>query len=192
MKKEEKLDITKEKLADAAERLMNGCSEPAEVTSRAIAKEAGVQLAMINYCFGSREALLYAVFCRKSEEYANDPIMKNIYGADLPPKEKLRQIHYVVAEFLVSSYKFSKAITGYVLLHRDLTKGLGSFPLVLAHYNGRKSERECKIISYELSSVMQLAIFRHEELRDFSGYDLTDRQQLHEFVDLQLEIFLKD
>ena len=58
MKKEDKLNITKTKLINATYKLVHECEDPAEVTSRAIANEAGVKLAMINYCFGAREALL--------------------------------------------------------------------------------------------------------------------------------------
>ena len=47
------LEITKLALLDAAEKLMTGCDDPALVTSRTIAKEAGVNAAMINYCYGS-------------------------------------------------------------------------------------------------------------------------------------------
>ncbi|MDO5557962.1 MAG: TetR/AcrR family transcriptional regulator [Oscillospiraceae bacterium] len=192
MKKIEKLDITKEKLITAAGRLIDSCDESAVVTSRAIANEAGVQLAMINYCFGSREALLFETFCRRENEYKNDPLLLEIFRAEIPPKEKLRRLHYVIAEFLIKNYKYSKAITGYVLLHRDLSKELNSLPLVTAHYNGRKTQQECRIISYELSSVMQLAVYRHKELENFSGFDLTDTAQLHKFVDLQIDLFLKD
>ena len=60
--KSQKLDTTKEKLRRAAHDLLSACSSPAEVTSRAIAEKAGVPVAMINYSFGSREALLFAVF----------------------------------------------------------------------------------------------------------------------------------
>ena len=56
------LEATRNALLNSTAKLMTDCSEPSEVTSRAIAKESGVNLAMINYCFGSREGLLYEVF----------------------------------------------------------------------------------------------------------------------------------
>ena len=58
MRKEDKLNITKEKLLDATVNLMKSCDNPEKVTSRAIADEAGVPLGMVNYCYGSREGLL--------------------------------------------------------------------------------------------------------------------------------------
>ena len=53
------LEKTRAALIEAAEKLMGQCEDPNEVTARAITKEAGVNLAMINYCFGSREELLF-------------------------------------------------------------------------------------------------------------------------------------
>ena len=80
----------------------------------------------------------------------------------------------------------------HILLHRDFSAELHSLPFIIAHYNGTKTEQECKVISYELSSVMQLAIYRHNDIYEFWGYDLTDREQLRNFIDLQIDLFLKD
>lgn len=192
MKKDEKLNITKEKLINAAAELMNECSDGSEVTSRAIAERAGVRLSMINYCFGSREALLFEAFSRSERVYKDDPGIKNIVLSELSPKEKLRRMHYVVAEFLVKEYKFTKAVMGYVLLHRDLSKEPSSLPYIRAHFGGRKSEEECRIIAYELSSMMQLVIYRLDDFREFSGFDLRDSKQLHGFIDMRIDMLLGD
>ena len=62
MNKDEKLQITKDKLMEATLHLMENMEDPMKVTSREIAQKAQVQPAMINYCFGSRENLIYATF----------------------------------------------------------------------------------------------------------------------------------
>ena len=188
-----KIDITKGKIKKATIELMEKCSSPSEVTSRAIAKEAGVQLAMINYCFGSREALLFSVFMDMSKSnFEQNPQIFAILKSDIKPKEKLRQMHYMIAGFLIDEFAYTQAVTGFVLLNRDLSQGLNSLPFVIEHYGNRKTKQECKIISYELSSVMQLAINRHKALKEFCGIDLTSRKELEKFVDLQIDIFLKD
>lgn len=192
MKKDEKLNITKEKLINAAAELMNECSDGSEVTSRVIAERAGVRFSMINYCFGSREALLFEAFSRSERVYKDDPRIKKIVLSELSPKEKLRRMHYEVAEFLVKEYKFTKAVMGYVMLHRDLSKEPSSLPYIRAHFGGRKSEEECKLIAYELSSMMQLVIYRLDDFREFSGFDLRDSKQLHRFIDMRIDMLLGD
>jgi Bacterial regulatory proteins, tetR family. len=47
------LNATRKSLINAAEELLKDCHSPEEVTSRKIAAQAGVNAAMINYCFGS-------------------------------------------------------------------------------------------------------------------------------------------
>ncbi|MGN1107169.1 MAG: TetR/AcrR family transcriptional regulator [Huintestinicola sp.] len=192
MKKDEKLNITKEKLINAAMELMDECADGSEVTSRAIAARADVKLSMINYCFGSREALLFEAFSQNENKYRDDPRIKSIVFSELSPKEKLRRLHYSAAEFLINEYKFTKAVTGYVLLHRDLSKEPSSLPLIRAHFGGRKSEEECRIIAYELSSMMQLVIYRLEDFAKFSGLDLRDTEQLHRFIDMRIDMLLGD
>ena len=87
------IEATREALLQAAGRLMTACSDPSEVTSRAITKEAGVNLAMINYCFGSREALLFEVFSRlQHEAEQQNPVFRSIVQSEMPPKQTHRRI----------------------------------------------------------------------------------------------------
>ncbi len=188
-----KIDITRDKLRDATRKLMSECDSPLEVTSRSIAKEAGVQLAMINYCFGSREALIFEVFQTMSSVVIDqNPEMSEIMNSDMTPKEKLKKMHMIVTKFLLNNLSFSRAITKYVLLNRDLSRQLNSLPFVRAHYGGRKSEQELKLISYELSSVLQLAVYRHEAIYDFCGLDIRREEDLEKFINMQIDLFLAD
>lgn len=192
MRKSDKLDISKSKLIEATMELMDACVNPIEVTSRTIASKAGVQVAMINYCFGSREGLIFEAFSMNKDKYMKELCIDSVENSSKPPKEILRSLHYKVAEFLIREYKYTSAITAYVLLHRDLSQKQSSLPLVMAHYSGSKSEEECKLISYELSSTMQLAINRYEDIKILSGFDLTNIEELHRFIDIQFDLFLVD
>lgn len=191
--KQSKADITKEKIRTATKKLMAECDNPAQVTARAIAKEAGVQLAMINYYFGSKEALLFSLFQDLSkEQFQSYPKIYEIMQSDISPKEKLKKIHYAMITMMLDNYVYMEAVIGHVLLHRDLSQGLNSLPFVIEHYAGRKKEQECKLISYEMSSAMQLAVYRHEALKEFCGLDLTDGEQRWKFVEGQMDLFLQD
>ena len=53
MNKDEKLQITKDRLIESTLTLMEDMDDPLSVTSRQIASKAGVKPGMINYCFGS-------------------------------------------------------------------------------------------------------------------------------------------
>lgn len=192
MEKEKKLNITKEKLINAAAELICEGADGSDATTRAIAKRAGVQLSMINYCFKSREALLYEVFSRNRQKYIKSLKIEQILRSEISPKEKLRKMHYIVAEFLIKEYKFTRAVMSYVLLHRDLSEEQSSLPFVKAHFAGRKTEQECRIIAYELSSMLQLIIYRLDDFGKLSGMDLRDKRQLHRLIDMRIDALLGD
>ena len=122
MNKDEKLLYTKEKLMEATLHLMENREDPMQVTSREIASRAQVQPAMINYCFGSRENLIYATFQKEYLSFLQEEEIAKVLSSGLPPKEILKKIHFLVARCLVSNYKFTRAITSMVLFKRDLGK----------------------------------------------------------------------
>ena len=190
MKKDQKTEITRRKLLDACDQLISSSEEPMKVTSRQIAAESGVQAAMINYCFGSRERLIYEVFLRKYENAMQDADILTIINSSKSPKDKLKDLHFIIASFLVNNYSFTKAITGFVLFDRDLSKESFSYGLVKEHFNGKKTDTDCRMIAYELSTMMQLVVFRYEDMREHMGLDLEDEDQLRKYIDMRVDLLL--
>ena len=185
------IEATKEALLNAAEKLMTECDDPSEVTSRAITKEAGVNLAMINYCFGSREALLFEVFNKlQNEARQQRSEFDKIAESEIPPKEKLIKLHFEVMKMMLKHSKYVKAITKYALLNRSISANRGSLPFIQAHFGGRKTESQCRLIAYEISSIHELAILRQEELKTVCGTDLSDEKVLLEYVTEHINMFL--
>lgn len=185
------IEATKEALLNAAEKLMTECDDPSDVTSRAITKEAGVNLAMINYCFGSREALLYEVFVRlQNEARQRKPEFDEIAESEISPKEKLIMLHFEVMKMMLKYNKYVKAITKYALLNRSLAANRGSLPFIQAHFGERKTESQCRLIAYEISSIHELAILKQEELKAVCGTDLSDENVLLEYVTDHINMFL--
>ncbi len=195
MQKEAKTELTRQKLLDAVDSLITDSEDPIKVTSRQIAAVSGVQPAMINYCFGSRERLIYEVFLRKYEAALSDAKVQKIVESSLSPKDKLKKLHFVIASFLVKNYSFTKAITSFVLFERDLSKEQFSYGLVKAHYAGKtgkdkKTDTECRMIAYELSTMLQLVLYRYEDIRDHLGLDLEDPKKLCKYIDMRVDLLL--
>ena len=190
MKKDEKLQLTKDKLVDAAFELMEKAEAPMAVTSREIAARADVKPAMINYCFGSRENLIYNAFQKQYLNFLKDKEVEMVINSDLPPDQVLKRLHYVVADCLVKNHTFTKAITGFVLFKRDLGQESFSFNYVKKAYKGRKTDAECKLIAYELSTMMQLIIYRKDDIKRDFGIDLDDEEQLRHYIDMRVDLLL--
>jgi len=192
MNKDEKLQNTKYRLIESTLVLMEDMDDPLTVTSRQIAAKAGVKPGMINYCFGSRENLIYQTFQTQYMTFLKDSDVSSIINSQASPKQIIKQLHFIVARCLVDNYKFTKAITGFVLFKRDLGKESFTYPYVLKHYEGKKSEAECRLIAYELSTMMQLIIYRKDDIKKDFGIDLADKEELKRFLDMRIDLLLGD
>ena len=192
MNKDEKLQNTKDRLIESTLILMENMDDPLNVTSRQIAAKAGVKPGMINYCFKSRENLIYQTFQKQYLNFLKNSDVSNIIDSQESPKEIIKQLHFIVARCLVDNHKFTKAITGFVLFKRDLGKESFTYPYVLKHYDGKKSEAECRLIAYELSTMMQLIIYRKDDIKKDFGIDLADEKELKHFLDMRIDLLLGD
>ena len=190
MQKEEKLNVTKDKLLDATFALMEEADDPLNVTSRQIAGRAGTKPSMINYCFGSRENLIYQTFRKQYLSFLNESEIADLVASDIAPKELLKQLHFIVARCLVQNPKFTKAITPFVLFNRDLSQESFSFSYVKKHYAGRKTDKECSLIAYEMSAMMQLIISRKDDIRSSFGIDLDNEDELRHYIDMRIDLLL--
>lgn len=186
------LDATKKALLDAAEKLMLECNDISQVTSRAITKEAGVNLAMINYCFGSREALIFEAFGKMQETASRcDNSFAEIISGESTPLEKLIEVHCRTIKLMIENYTISKAVTKYVLINRAISGRRGSLQFIQEHFGDRKTEGECRLIAYELSSLHELAVLHHEEIKEVCGIDLKNDDELRAYVTAHVKKFLE-
>ncbi len=185
------LEATKEALAAAAKELMTSCADCDEVTSRAIAQRAGVNPAMINYCYGSREGLLYEVFrLLLKEALERAPELGMLMNAGIPAKERLIRLHAAMMRLMIENFSYSRAVTKYILLNRSADFGMESLPLVAEHFSGSRSEAECRLITFELASLHELAVLRHTELKEQFGLDLADAETLEKYVRSSIDRYL--
>ena len=187
------LDKTRAALIDAAEKLMSECDDPDEVTARAITKEAGVNLAMINYCFGSREELLYEVFSRIQRNAVTIyPDLGDLMKSELTPKEILTELHFRTMKLMLANFKYCKALTKYILVTRKIGDRRTSVQFIQRHFGGRKAEGECRLIAFELSGIHELAVLRHEEIKSVCGIDLLNDDELKKYVCENIDRMLGD
>lgn len=190
-KQKRDLDATKKALLEAAKTLMTSCSDSDKVTSRAIAAKAGVNLAMINYCYGSREALLHEVFKQLLQDAQTvRPELAALLGARIKPRERVIMVHFHMMKLMIANFNYSRAMTQYILLNRTDEAGMEILPSITEHFDGKKTEAECRLIAFELSSLHELAVLRHRELKELCKIDLTDDLQLRKFVENSVERYL--
>ena len=79
-----------------------------------------------------------------------------------------------------------------MLFNRDLSKESFSFPYVKKHYAGRKTDKECLLIAYELSSMMQLIVYRKDDIKESFGIDLDSDEELRKYINMRVDLLLQD
>lgn len=93
-------EATRARILEAAGELF-AARRFAEATNKAIAARAGVDLASINYHFGSRSNLYQAVLAEADQRLVNFTDLRQLVDSDLPAASKL----HVLIEWLVGASK---------------------------------------------------------------------------------------
>jgi len=93
---------TRTRIVETAGRLFAECGY-ANTTSKSVCEHANVNMAAINYHFGSRDGLYLAVLHEVHRHMMGLEYLNSLIGSDLPPEEKLAQflqqfVHYTLDE----------------------------------------------------------------------------------------------
>lgn len=177
-------------LLKATKRLLEEAEQPEKVTSRQIASRAGVNLAMINYYYGSKEALTSQAVSEILDVSAG--IFQTPGNPSESPKERLRHILREICKTVVKYQRYTKLYVPHLLLEDEITLPQLILPEIRDHFGTRRSETECRIIAYEMISFLQLAFYRTDAFMRYTGMDLTKEGTTIELIDWELELFLPD
>lgn len=190
LKPKEKLELTKQKLITATnEILAEHGNDYKSLTSREIAKRAGVPLGMINYCFESKDNLVLKVFL---DTYTRkwDETKVNIFkldGEGMDARDQLKYFAFKIMKIFLAHYECIKDILKYIMTSYDITSAIQSHELISECVGGKRTEEQCKLMSFELGSILQIAVLRHKELKENFGIDLYDDEQLKAFIGEQVD-----
>lgn len=181
---------TKNQLIQAVIELLQECNDISEITSRRITQRAKMNLSTINYHFASKDELINIAVNKLIGDDA-DNYFENIKDNDKLPREKLRDFLIYISDIVVYYKKYTKEMIPYILLKGEFTETIKILPLVKECFQGSKGEEECKIISYQLISFMQLVFYRADEFKSFSQINIMNKKERDKFIDIQLDLFIK-
>lgn len=184
-----KSDNTKNQLIEWVTELLQECNDVSEITSRKITERAKINLPTINYHFGSKDELINIAVGKLLEDAA-DTYFQNADN-EKNPRDKLRKFLFSISDIVSDYKKYTKEMIPYILLQGEFTQTIEILPLVKACFDGRKSDKECKIISYELISFMQLVFYRADTFKSFSGIDIMNKEERDRLIDMQLDLLVK-
>jgi len=162
-------DDRSRRLLETTVGLLKECEDVDDITTRMIADRAGVNLALINYYYRSKDELLKQAVNEIISESSED-----LYGFEGrgTPKETLRSFINAISGDLLKFEKFSKVYIPDQLLSDPINIPDRIFPYIRDHFKGRRSDDECRFDAYHIVSIFQLIYFRSDAVQSYSGYDI--------------------
>lgn len=170
----------KKQLIQATVRLLTDSGDPGKITARQIAAAAGTTIGMINYYFTSKDALLNTAINSLISERALE--LREIMRKEVPAKEKLTEFMIKMSDITVDYAQFTKPTIPYVLLEREFEEPYHILPMIKDYFGDKKSEEECRIIAYQLTSFFQVIFYRTEDFKKYAGIDVLDKKQRDQFL----------
>ncbi len=183
-------DATKRHILETAVRLFAEHGY-ADTTSKMICREAGVNMASVNYHFGSRDGLYLAVLEDVHEQIVNVSKMARITSANASAEEKLSRVLEAFLEAVFNGEGWHMRIWAHELAMPSPMGGLvflkGTFPkeesilALLSEVTGiphDAPELQCCILSVMAPYLLMLCV-RRDLARSLSTIFEYDRQDVH-------------
>ena len=177
----------KEKILDSAISLLKECDDVKEVTTRRIADRAGVNPAMINYYYGSKDDLLVEGLKRILAGFLTE---QDIEYDPSKPKEALEAILGTFVCGIMAYKKYLSTAVPRIFMEDEIYLSNLIAPMVKKYYGERKSESECRLLAYRTVSFILLVLYRSDAVKDYCGIDVTDKDQCCMFVKNEISFML--
>jgi len=179
----------KEKIMKVVVGLLMENKDLNKVTNRDIASMAGVNSALINYYYQSKDNLI---------SMAASACMANIAETLFDNAEELRpadRIKKMLKSF--SDFCFSNTVLGEIAVSAELKQGSIHtsgvlLPLFKEHFGARKSDLELKLLTLQLLHPMQMLFLNRAEYKTYLSCDLSGSGDRNLVIDMLVDNIFVD
>jgi AcrR family transcriptional regulator len=178
----------KEQIFDATVKLLSGSKDPESITVRDIAAAAGVQLAMINYYFHSKDELLYQAVGALRNRMAGDWFSIKGKRKEMNAYMRFREMLIALCSMSVKYSQYMRLTVEYELTKAEIAAPQYTLPLIREICGDKRSETSMRITAYEIISTLQLIFFRAEDISAYLGFDVLEHDRMVEIIDTILTI----
>jgi len=197
----EKVD-KKDHILDVAERVFSELGFDGSST-RLISGEAGVNMAMLNYYFGSKEGLFLAIFDRKITSFQN--ILQNIGNDEtISSLEKMESYIDIYSDRIVNNNCFQKLLYQEMSINRKTTLSDKIIDILMKNTSElqRILEEGVNAGEFRKDADMQMVIATLYGTKNFIvntplmsssllGYDMMDTKTIEEKLKPRIKTFFK-
>ncbi|MDR3282113.1 MAG: TetR family transcriptional regulator [Candidatus Methanoplasma sp.] len=175
------------KIVDRTMGLLKQSSNPSSVTTRAIAECAEINPAMVNYYFGSKDALMKEAVRGLFETTERDRLI-----SQSNPRKAMFDLLEDMCARILSNKRYSPLYVPDSILNDRMSAPPGLVELIRDYFQGRVGDGECRATAYQMASFLRIAAYRPEEFLLCSGIDMRNRGDLRRVISHQLDLFLRD
>jgi AcrR family transcriptional regulator len=179
---------TKEQILDATVKLLSDAKDPASITVRDIAAAAGVQQAMINYYFRSKDELIYQAVGALRYKIAGDWLSVKGKDKEINPYIRYREMLIALCGMSVKYSRYMRLTVEYELTKAEIVTPQYTIPLIREICGDKRSETGIRITAYEIISTLQLIFFRANDISKYLGFDVLEHDRMVEIIDSILAI----
>ena len=147
------------------------------ITSRDIGGRAGVNPALINYYYGSKNTLLMKSIYEIMETTKESVVSE----MELPAKERLRKYLICMGYDMIRYEKLVRVVVPDVLLSMPLGDE-EVLKMVMEHYSGRIPETECRLKALMLIDTLMILFYRKAEAGKYLGMNLLDPEEAKRWI----------
>ncbi len=174
--------------ADAKEKILNTVvalllehKDASKITNRQIAELAGVNSALINYYYQSKENLM---------DIAVNICLNSIAGrmfetadASVPPKERLRGMIKMISTFMFENYELSSIAVFSELKSGSFSTSRILLPILKEFFGENKSEAALKLMALQIVSPMQVIFLNAKAYAEYLYEDVFDEATRNRLLD---------
>jgi len=176
----------KEQILDVTVKLLKDSKDPESITVRDIAAAAGVQLAMINYYFHSKDELLYQAVGILRNKMAGDWLKGK--DKEMNPYMRFREMLIALCGMSVKYSRYMRLTVEYELTRAEIVSPQHTLPLIREICGDKRSEISIRITAYQIISTLQLIFFRAKDIGAYLGFDVLEYNRMVEIIDTILAI----
>jgi AcrR family transcriptional regulator len=166
--------------------LLSSMEDSEEITTRSIAEHAGINPAMVNYYFGSKDNLLKnAIALMGGDSFADAPLDRS--GSRKAMFDHLVRMCEVSIQF--SRYGFSKDAASF---SKDALEVSSNMVELKRLHGSFTSYDDDAVEVFKIVCFLMVASEDPEKFEKYSGFDIRVKSQLRVLVSKQLDVLLGD
>ncbi|MPW25447.1 TetR family transcriptional regulator [Alkalibaculum sp. M08DMB] len=171
----------KERIMDVVIKLLQEQKDISKITNRQIAQMAGVNSALINYYYQSKENLVNTAVGFCMGDIAKTILKKS--ASENHPVHRVKNLVKAISDFAFSNYTFAEIVFSSELKHGSINTIQMIIPLLKEIFGDKKTDIELKLMAFQLIIPMQVMFLNAKEYTTYLSHDLWDIHSRNKLLD---------